>query len=142
MAFTYDVSTDRGKTRLMIPDNTSTAYVFEDDEIDAFLSLEYDNVRRGAALALETIASNEAMVQKVIKLLDLQTDGAKTSDALLKRAKLLRDQADRADAAEDGGAWDIAEWTVSEFAKRERLENQWLRSGSSEAEDEPVYVVE
>lgn len=142
MAFTYDVSTDRGKIRLMIPDNTSTSYVFEDDEIDAFLSLEYDNPRRATALALETIASNEAMVQKVIKLLDLQTDGAKTSDALLKRAKLLRDQADRADAAEDGGAWDIAEWTVSEFAARERLRNQWLRSGSSEAEDDPVYVVE
>ena len=141
MAFTYDLSTDAGKVRLMVPDNKSTAYVFEDDEIDAFLGLEYDNVRRAAALALETIASNEAYVLKVIKLLDLQTDGAKTSDALLKRAKLLRDQADRADASEDGGAWDIAEWTVSEFAARERLNNQWLR-GSTGDDDEPVYVVE
>ena len=116
MAFTYTLSTDAGKVRLMVPDNNASSYVFEDDEIDAFLSLENSNVRRAAALALETIASNEAYVLKVIELLDLKTDGARTSDALLKRAKLLRDQADRADAAEDGGAWDIAEWTVSEFA--------------------------
>lgn len=130
MAFTYSLTTDAGKVRLMVPDNKSAAYVFEDDEIAAFLSLENDNVRRAAALALETIASNEAYVLKVIKLLDLQTDGAKTSDALLKRAALLRKQADDADAAEDGGSWDIAEWTVSEFAERERLTNQWLRGAS------------
>ena len=130
MAFTYNLATDAGKIRLLIPDNSATNYVFEDDEIDAFLDLEYSNVRRGAALALETIASNEAHVLKVIKLLDLQTDGAKTAEALLKRAKLLRDQADRADASEDGGAWDYAEWTVSEFAGRERLVNEWLRGAA------------
>lgn len=127
MAFTYDLSTDAGKVRLIIPDNVSTAYVFEDDEIDAFLSLEYSNTRRAAALALETIASNEAYVLKVIELLDLKTDGAKTSDALLKRAKLLRDQADRQDASEEGGAWDIAEWVVDDFSARERIEKQWQR---------------
>ena len=89
MAFTYTLSTDAGKVRLMLPDNNPTQYVFEDDEIAAFLELEYSNTRRATALALETIASNEAYTLKVIKLLDLQTDGAKTSDALLKRAALL-----------------------------------------------------
>lgn len=130
MAFTYSLATDAGKVRLLIPDNNASAYVFEDDEIDAFLSLENSNTRRATALALETIASNEALTLKVIKLLDLQTDGAKTSDALLKRSALLRKQADDADAATDGGSWDIAEWTVSEFAARERLTNQWLRGAS------------
>lgn len=129
MAFTYTLSDDAGKVRLMLPDNNPSNYVFEDDEIAAFLEIEYSNIRRATALALETIASNEAYTLKVIKLLDLQTDGAKTSDALLKRAKLLRDQADRADAAEDGGSWDIAEWNVSEFAGREILHNSWLRGG-------------
>lgn len=127
MAFTYSLATDAGKIRLLIPDNNASAYVFEDDEIDAFLSLENSNPRRATALALETIASNEALTLKVIELLDLKTDGAKTSDALLKRAALLRKQADDADAAEDGGSWDIAEWSVSEFAARELLYNQWLR---------------
>ena len=127
MAFTYTLSTDAGKVRLIIPDNNSTNYVFEDDEIDAFLALEYSNTRRGAALALETIASNEAYTLKVIKLLDLQTDGAKTSDALLKRAKLLREQADREDDSVEGGAFDIAEWVVDDFSARERIEKQRLR---------------
>lgn len=127
MAFTYDTATDAGKVRLLVPDNDSTNYVFEDDEIAVFLALEYDNTRRAAALALETIAANEAHVLKVIKLLDLQTDGAKTADALLRRAKLLRGQADRADAAEEGGAWDIAEWVVDDFSARERLRKQQLR---------------
>lgn len=127
MAFTYVLSTDAGRVRLLIPDNNASSYVFDDDEIDAFLSLENSNTRRATALALETIASNEAYVLKVIELLDLKTDGAKTSDALLKRAALLRKQADDADAAEDGGSWDIAEWAVSEFAGRELLYNQWLR---------------
>lgn len=127
MAFTYDVTTDAGKVRLVIPDNDSSNYVFEDDEIDAFLTLEDSNVRRAAALALETIASNEAHTLKVIKLLDLQTDGAKTSDALLKRATALRKQADDADAATAGGAFDIAEWVVDDFSADERLQKQWMR---------------
>lgn len=39
MAFTYDLTTDRGKVRLLLSDTDSSAYVFEDDEIDYFLTL-------------------------------------------------------------------------------------------------------
>jgi hypothetical protein len=56
--------------------------------------MESGNVRLAAALALETIASDTEMVDKVITIMDLSTDGAKTSDALLKRAALLREQAE------------------------------------------------
>lgn len=125
MAFTYDVSTDRGKVRMLTPDSSATNYVFEDAEVDAFLSLEGD-VRRAAALALETIASNEALTLKVIRVLDLQTDGAKTSDALLKRAGLLRGQAEAADAA-SGDLFDWGEMVLDDFSARERLGAQWLR---------------
>lgn len=38
MAFTYDISTDRGRVRLYLSDTDSAAYVFEDDEIDYFLT--------------------------------------------------------------------------------------------------------
>jgi hypothetical protein len=102
MAYTYDLSSDIGKVRLLIPDNKGAAvppaeqpayYVFEDEEITTFLDMESGHVKRAAALSLETIASNEAMVLKVIKLLDVDTDGAKLSDALLKRADKLRGQA-------------------------------------------------
>ncbi len=127
MAFTYDVTTDRGKVRLLIPDSNPSAYVFEDAEIDAYLTIE-DGVRRATALALETLASNEALVLKVIRILDLSTDGARTSDALLKRAALLRGQAGEDDAA-SGELFDWAEMVVDDFSARERLQAQWLRNG-------------
>jgi len=47
LSFTYDIGTDRGKTRLRLADTagessgavaTSNPYVFQDDEIDLFLS--------------------------------------------------------------------------------------------------------
>lgn len=127
MAFTYDTTTTRGQVRLIIPDTSETAYVFEDAEIDAFLTLETD-VRRSAALALETIASSQALTLKVIKVLDLQTDGAKVSDALLKRADKLRAQAEEAEAAEDGGTFDVIELVPNTFAYRERILSEMLRS--------------
>lgn len=127
MAFTYDLSSNEGQVRLLIMDTNSTSYVFEDGELSAFLLLEGDSVRKAAALALETMASNEAFVLKVIKLLDLSTDGAKTADALMKRAAVLRKQADIDEQAEAGGAFDIAEWVVDDFSGRERISKEWLR---------------
>lgn len=126
MSFTYAVATERGQIRLLIMDTGASSYMFEDDEIDAFLAME-SGVKRAAALALETMASNEAFVLKVIRILDLQTDGAKTSDALLKRATELRKQAALDEAAAAGGAFDIAEWAVNDFAYRDILTNQALR---------------
>lgn len=126
MAITYDLTVNAGKVRLLIPDTSATAYVFEDEEIDAFLALETD-VRRAAALALETIASSQALTLKVIRILDLQTDGARTSDALLKRAAQLRTQAEEAEAAEDGGAFEVIEMVPNMFAYRQRIANEALR---------------
>lgn len=126
MSFSYVAGTDIATVRLLIMDTNAGAYVFEDAEITAFLALE-SGAKRAAALALETMASNEAFTLKVIRLLDLQTDGAKTADALMKRSATLRSQAEADDAATDGGAFDVAEWAVSDFAYRGMLVNQALR---------------
>jgi len=109
-----------------VPDRNAADYLFEDTEIDAFLSIEGANVKRAAACGIETIASDTAMVLKVIRLLDLTTDGARTSDALLARAKTLREQADAEDIT---GAFDWAEQAVNDFVYREILENEALRAG-------------
>lgn len=127
MAFTYSLSTDAGKVRLLIMDTNASSYVFEDNEIDAFLAME-SVAKRAAALALETIASNEAFTLKVIQLLDLKTDGAKTSDALLKRAKSLREQADYDEESTDSG-FEIAEFVTDTFTARDRVWNEALVSG-------------
>lgn len=132
MSFEYDLSTDVGKVRAIIPDTNISAYIFENEEVEAFLSMERGGVKRAAALALETIASNETMVLKVIRLLDLQTDGAKVSEALLKRAALLRQQA-KADADELAGddrpAFDVAEMVIDGWQAEEYLWNSALRGG-------------
>lgn len=127
MAYSYLPTTDIGKVRMLVPDRVEASAIFSDEEIQAYLDMNDSNVRRAAAEALETIASDEAMTLKVITTLDLSTNGASTSDALLKRAALLRQQADDADASEDGGMFDYAEMTPNAFTKRERVVNQALR---------------
>lgn len=121
--FTYDLTTDVGKVRLLIPDRLEDEVIFQDAEIQAFIDLE-TTVRTATALALETIASDQALVLKVIKILDLTTDGAKVSDALLKRAQVLRDTDDDDEA---GYSFDIAEMVVDPHTETERLVNEVLR---------------
>lgn len=131
MAFDVDLSTDVGKCRLLIPDRVEAEAIFQDEEITAFLALENSVIKRASALALETIASDEALVLKVLKLGDDQTDGAKLSDALLKRAGLLRQQAsfEIADVEDGEGLFDIAEEIYDNFGRREHRWNEVLRGG-------------
>jgi len=122
---TYDLATDVGRVRLLIPDRDIDAPVFDDCEIGAFLALEGD-VRSAAALALETIAADQALVLKVMRLLDVQTDGRAVAEALLKRAAILRAQAEEA-IGKASGYFDWAEMVVTDFGLRERLINEGLR---------------
>lgn len=94
MTFTYDPSDDPGKVRLLLNDVDSSTAVFSDEEIAAFLALEALSVKRAAAQAIDTNATNEALASKVLRTQDVQTDGAKLADAMRKHAQALRDQAD------------------------------------------------
>ena len=119
MTFTYDPTTDRGKIRLLIGDvDTVTAdnQLFSDAEIDAFLSFENSIVRLAAAQALETMASTEAMVLKVITRGDIATNGAAVSTALLARADKLRSQYE-AGSGDYSGMVDWAEMPNDQFSR-------------------------
>ena len=129
MPFTYDVSTDRGKVRLLCTDTDGVNPLFQDDEIDTFLSLMGSNILRTAAVALFTIAAQEVLLMKRIKLLELTTDGPAEADALRRLALEYQEKADLAEAAEAGGAFDYAEMVVDEFTYRERLDKEALRGG-------------
>lgn len=117
MAFTYDVSTARGQVRLIITDRDSVNPIFDDSEVDGFLALQGQSVFRAAATALETIAANEALVQKRIKMLDLETDGPAVARELRQSAVSLREQ----DEAANGGGFEVAEMIVNDFAWREKM---------------------
>lgn len=88
--------------RLLISDTDPANQTFTDTELGVFLDLEAGSVRRGAAQALDTIASNEALVSKVITTQDLSTDGAKLAQALQSRAESLRAQDDEYTERADG----------------------------------------
>jgi hypothetical protein len=126
MTFTYDLATTIGQVRLLIPDRDSGAVFFQDDEINVFLALNNNNVYLAAALALDTMASNEAYVQKRIRLMDLSTDGVGTAAELRARAAALREQSRAADA-DAGELFDIAETNVDPFTARQIVHNQALR---------------
>lgn len=122
-----DYQTPAGRVRLLIPDTDEANLVFETPQIEAFLALEVENVFRAAALAVETIATNEALVLKVIKTLDVSTDGAKLSDALLKRAAGLRKRAEETPESDDEGDFAVAEFADPVFGARQHARRQWQR---------------
>lgn len=127
ITFTYDLETTVGVIRLLINDKYPDDPIFYDEELTVFYALEGSDVRKAAAKALETIAADEVLVQKVIKLLSLSTDGAKVAAELRSNAAALRAQAD-ADTSSTG-LIDIAEWIVSDFSYRERIFNEAIRIG-------------
>lgn len=118
ITFTVDQDTDIGKVRLLISDLDQEQAIFPDDSyIQTFLTMENDEVKLAAALALETIAANRALTMQVIQLLDLKMDGKSTAEGIRKSAQALRDS-----AAEDWNGFDIAENpSDSVFAYRDFL---------------------
>jgi hypothetical protein len=94
-----------GQVRLLIPDveqldnlanpSAADAYIFNDAQIQAFLSMNKDNVKRSAAQAKLALATSEALINKVIKSYDFSTDGAKLGAELRAQAEQLQKDADR-----------------------------------------------
>lgn len=127
MAFTNDITTDVGKLRLLLVDVDSSNPIFQDSELEVFLSLKNGNLQRAAALAYRAIAGNQTLVLKVIKLLQLQTDGASVGRELRQLATAFDDSATFDDAAA-GNLFDWAEMVLNPFSERERLLNEIARN--------------
>lgn len=110
-----DYTSPIGQVRVLIPDlrkledlrdlRNEPRYLFTDDEILAFLAVNNGNVKRAAADACDAIGMDKALQLLVLKTDDKQTDGAKLLDAIVKRAKTLREQAKEDD--EDNLSFDV-----------------------------------
>lgn len=126
MAFTYDLTTDRGQVRLLITDTDHDNPIFQDNEIDFFLSNTAvdgtNDVNLSGAKALETIAASEALVQKKMKLLDITTDGPAVAKSLREAAALLREQ------SESESDIDVIEMGLNDFNRREIIWNDAIRT--------------
>ena len=105
-----DYSTAIGQVRLLIPDtevldnlvdsSEPSEYIFSDNQIQAFLSLYNDNIKRAAAAAKLALATSETLISKVIKTDDLSTDGAKLGAELRAQAEMLKKEADEDDTSD------------------------------------------
>lgn len=118
-----DYSTAVGQVRLLIPDTEqigdTPAYLFSDPQIQAFLAMYSNSVKRAAAQAKLVLATSEALINKVIRTYDYQTDGAKLGAELRAQAQALREEAeiDERDDASD---------TFLVAAPETKWTNSWL----------------
>ena len=119
MSALTDFSTDTGKVRLLISDIDLTRPIFNDESIAAFLDLAGGSIKRAAASALMVIAVNEVLVQKHIKLLDLQTAGDLVAKELRALAGQYRAEADAEEATAAGSiGWLELPGRIGQFDKR------------------------
>jgi len=123
------LGTNQNKVRLLIPDTDTANELFDDDEIDAFLSLHSSNIYLAAAEALEVAATNEALRLKVQKIVGLETDGAKLLDAIRKRVRSLRERGASGEGEATFGGFAIASPVLTPQQAVDVEWNQALRSG-------------
>jgi hypothetical protein len=122
-------STTIGQVRLLIPDTeqledprdpeATPEYIFSDAQIQAFLALYSDNVKRAAAQAKLVLATSEALINKVIKTYDFTTDGAKLGAELRAQAKMLQEEANQDDMVDSFETFIVVPQTT-------KWDNDWL----------------
>ena len=128
--FPPDYATAVGQVRLLIPDTEQLLdpsgthdhgeYIFSDPQIQAFLTLYSNNVKRAAAQAKLVLATSEALINKVIRTADYNTDGAKLGAELREQSKQLQAEADRDDLID---SYDSS-FTVVPLTTK--WDNEWL----------------
>lgn len=91
MACTYDITTNRGKVRLIIGDTSTTACVFSDAEIDVFLSINSSNINLAAADALEAWMAKYTLSPEAEKIGDYSYTN-KVIDKMNKLRNELREK--------------------------------------------------
>jgi hypothetical protein len=124
-----DYSTAIGQVRLLVPDTeqldnlanptADASYLFNDSQIQAFLTLYSNNVKRAAAQAKLVLATSEALINKVVRTADYTTDGAKLGAELRAQAADLRAEADKDDSEDSYEEIAIVSFTT-------KPDNSWL----------------
>lgn len=134
--YTYDPSTPVGQVRLLCTDRPPpvqagpydwTNVVFDDSEIQAFLTLNNGVVKLAAAQALDQLASSEAYIQGKVVLENLQVDGTVLAAALKAQAAELRRQYDIGEGDPTDPGYDYAEQLLDVFSERQIWINRGLR---------------
>lgn len=134
MSFTYDISTDVGKVRLLIDDTDAfsgkgdrggqESYDFSDEEIAATITLEATlGLKAAAARLLRTLSTRAAKIAVRKDRLGLSDDLSQIAKNLREEAATLR--AEAKEDAEDGIFVAILSpsWTRREYERNLLLDN-------------------
>ena len=150
MSFTYNTNPfdDISYVRLLIPDTDSANPIFSDEEIDAFYAIQRAQWQTGmfysypagqnlpaqpvsylrvAALALDSLAGNQARLAGVIQILDVKLEGSKASQMLREQAKGYREVDD------DAGAFAVIEQCTTQWGFIDRYWSQVQRQSGGGA---------
>ena len=142
MAFTYDFTTNwlLSVVRLLVADTDAAQPIWQDDEINAMITLtssqslyisgmasptgaqvqvptvpQVYSPYRAAALLLDSLASNKSRLSSVVKILDVQLSPEKAAANLRETANGYRYTEDHS------GQFAIAEMVADQFSARERV---------------------
>lgn len=114
-----DYTSTVGQVRLLVGDVTDP-FIFQDEQIEGFLTLAGGNIKRASASALLVIAGNEALLYKYVRTDDLLVDGPKVAAELRQQADDLKEEA-AADAEVDYEHFrvdftgDCCDWEYKEY---------------------------
>lgn len=105
------------EVRILIPDTDAiygTAgdeYLFSDAQISAVLAgTGKGSVLRTAGLLMIAVGNSEAMISKIIRTQDLQTNGAQLQNSWRESGQAFLDQADKEDAITAGEFFEIVDY--------------------------------
>lgn len=90
----YDSNLIRA-VRLLIPDTEAIygaaedEYIFPDEDIEIYLDQGFGNAKWAAGLASLAIGGSEALILKVVRNYETQTNGAQLQDSWTKRGQVL-----------------------------------------------------
>ncbi len=122
MAWTFDPSTDLGKARLLITDTDTTRQIMADEDLNAFIAMA-GHYMPGAAMALDSIAANEALCEKALNIMGLSTDGPAVAKVLMLRAERIRKDYQTYSTSNLGFA--TAEMPAGVFTLEEMIQRQY-----------------
>ena len=109
--------------RTLIPDTDAIygdgedEYLFDDAQIENFLTVAGGSVLRAAGMAMIAVGNSEALISKVIKTQDLATDGSKLQDSWRLSGQALLARADKEDEKDALDYFEIVDyeegWTTA-----------------------------
>lgn len=113
MTATYDLETNVGKLRLLLQDTDTDDVIFQDEELQVFLSQKGNDLYLAASTVMLALANDKARLAKRKRASKYEHDLTKLANECREQAKVFREE------AENIPADDYAEMGITAFQRRD-----------------------